>query len=59
VKDLDRQILARLAHHVAGFLLQHDPGTVVGVDDVVADAELTLDDLDLDLDVLYFGVLYC
>jgi hypothetical protein len=40
VQDLDRQIVLRLAHHVARLALEDNAGAVMGVDHVVADLEL-------------------
>jgi hypothetical protein len=52
VQDLDRQILACFTEHLHLLLLQHLPGAVVWIDDLVA--ELELDELDLasDLELL-------
>jgi len=51
VQDLDREVLALLAEHLLEFLLEDLPRAVMGVDDVVADLELDVDDLDLDVEV--------
>jgi hypothetical protein len=48
VKDLDREVLARLAEHLLLLLLEDLPGAVMRVDDLVADLVVTdgLDGLD-------------
>jgi hypothetical protein len=40
VKDLDREVLARLAQDLLRFLLDDLPGPVMGIDDVVTDREI-------------------
>jgi hypothetical protein len=40
VQDLDHQVLAPLAEHLLHLLAQHLPGTVMRIDDAVADFEL-------------------
>jgi hypothetical protein len=52
VEDLDGEVLALLTEHLAGLLLQDLAGAVMGVDDVVAEFELDVLDLDGDLEVL-------
>jgi hypothetical protein len=52
VEDLDREVLAYLAEDVLLLLLDHAACPVVGVDDVIADLEIDVDDLTLDLEVL-------
>jgi hypothetical protein len=50
VEDLDRQVLALLSEDLLLLLLEDLAGTVVRIDDVVADLEV--DALDLGLEVL-------
>src|SRR4051812_27756487 len=57
VQDLDGEVLALLTEHLLQFLLEDLPRPVMGIDDVVADLELDVDDLDLDLEVLQ-GLLF-
>src|ERR1700712_921029 len=51
VEDLDRQVLAYLAKNVLLFLLDHLAGPMMGVDHVVADLEIDVDDYALDLEI--------
>ena len=46
VEDLDREVLALLAEDLLRFLLEDLAGPVMRVDDVVADLELDVLDLD-------------
>jgi hypothetical protein len=48
VEDLDGQILAALAEDLLLLLLDHLTGPVMGVDHMVADLEVDVDDLALD-----------
>jgi hypothetical protein len=52
VEDLDREVLAYLAEDVLLLLLDHLAGPVMGVDHVIADLEVDVLDLALDLEVL-------
>jgi hypothetical protein len=52
VEDLDREVLALLAEDVLLFLLDDLAGTVVRVDDVVADGEVDALDLAADVQVV-------
>src|SRR4051794_7939204 len=52
MKDLDREVLAHLAEDVLLFLLDHLAGPMMGIDHVVADLEIDVDDLALDLEIL-------
>ena len=52
VEDLDREVLALLAEHLLLLLLEDLARAVVRVDDVVADLELDVLDLAVDLEVL-------
>jgi ABC-type cobalamin transport system permease subunit len=54
VEDLDREVLAHLAEDRLLLLLDDLAGAVVRIDDVVA--ELELDVLDLDLEVVQQGL---
>jgi hypothetical protein len=51
VEDLDGEVLALLTEDLLGLLLEDLAGPVVGIDDVVADLEIDVLDLD-DLEVL-------
>jgi hypothetical protein len=51
MEDLDGQILAALAEDLLLFLLDHLARPVVGVDDVVADLKIDVDELALDLEI--------
>ena len=53
VEDLDGQVVTGLTHELPGFLQDHDAGTVMRVDDVVAFLVRALDGRDLlELDLL-------
>jgi hypothetical protein len=52
MEDLDRQILAPLAEDLLLLLLDHLAGAVMRIDDVVADLELDVLYLTLDLEIL-------
>jgi hypothetical protein len=51
VEDLDGEVLALLTEDLLGLLLEDLAGPMVGIDDVVADLEIDVLDLD-DLEVL-------
>src|SRR3954453_10356260 len=51
VEDLDREVLAYLAEDVLLFLLDHLAGPMMGIDHVVADLEIDVDDFALDLEI--------
>jgi hypothetical protein len=58
VKDLDREVLARLAEDLLVLLLDDLAGAVMGIDDVVTELELDVLDFPYDLEVfeeLLFG----
>jgi len=58
VKDLDREVLARLAEDLLVLLLDDLAGAVMGIDDVVTELELDVLDFPDDLEVfeeLLFG----
>jgi hypothetical protein len=52
VKDLDREVLAYLSKDVLLFLLDDLSGPMMGIDDVVTDLEIDVDELALDLEIL-------
>jgi hypothetical protein len=52
VEDLDRQILTALAEDLLLLLLDHLAGPVMGIDHMVADLEVDVDDLALDDEIL-------
>jgi len=51
VKDLDREVLARLAEDLLVLLLDDLAGAVMGIDDVVTEFELDVLDFPDDLEV--------
>jgi hypothetical protein len=51
VKDLDREVLARLAEDLLVLLLDDLAGAVMGIDDVVTELELDVLDFPDDLEV--------
>jgi hypothetical protein len=52
VKNLDREVLADLTEDVLLFLLYDAACPMMGVDDVVTDLEIDIDDFALDLEIL-------
>jgi hypothetical protein len=52
VKDLDGQILATLAEDLLLLLLDNLACPMMGIDDVVTDFEIDVDELALDLEIL-------
>jgi hypothetical protein len=52
MKDLDGEVLADLAENVLLFLLDYLAGPMMRVDHVVADLEVDVDNLALDLEVV-------
>jgi hypothetical protein len=52
VEDLDREVLAYLTEDVLLLLLDNLAGTMMRVHDVVADLEVDVDELALDLEIL-------
>jgi hypothetical protein len=58
VQDLDREVVLGLAHHVARLPLEDHAGSVVGIDDVVADLELAHMGSEI-LEILEARLLYC
>jgi len=52
VKNLDREVLTDLTEDVLLFLLDYLAGPMMRVDHVVADLELDVDDLTLDVEIL-------
>ena len=52
MKDLDREVLARLAEDLLVLLLDDLAGAVMGIDDVVTEFELDVLDFPDDLEVL-------
>jgi hypothetical protein len=53
--DLDRQVLALLAEHFLDFLGYDLTGTVVRVDDRIANFEVDLFDYEFDLEVVFLN----
>jgi hypothetical protein len=47
VEDLDGQVVTGLSHELLGFLQDHNAGTVMRIDDMVAFVERALDRSDL------------
>jgi hypothetical protein len=58
VEDLDGEVLALLTEHLLEFLLEDLARSVVRIDDVVADLELDVDDLDLDVEIGFQDLLF-
>jgi hypothetical protein len=57
VEDLDREVVTLLPHQLAALFLEHDPGSVVGIDDLVALLEVT-DIGDLLVEACLHGLIY-